>query len=211
MTMKNENPGSEKSTSEGVSSSQHRDRQTISPAERWLLITEKAYQLIQRRGFVGGDPFEDWLIAEQEVDAIYDEDARYSFVRADAEKLAEQIKHAFGGFGLGHLSLDAILEKHRESLKILAEQNRRLIDNTSELAIQQTELFREAVNEALETLKLFSQGKVGMEGFEKQAELSTRAMENVLSYFKDLTQTVTDISSPSDKEKAENSLKYRAN
>lgn len=211
MTMKNENPGSEKSTSEGVSSSQHRDRQTISPAERWLLITEKAYQLIQRRGFVGGDPFEDWLIAEQEVDAIYDEDARYSFVRADAEKLAEQIKHAFGGFGLGHLSFEAILEKHRESLKILAEQNRRLIDNTSELAIQQTELFREAVNEALETLKLFSQGKVGMEGFEKQAELSTRAMENVLSYFKDLTQTVTDISSPSDKEKAENSLKYRAN
>ena len=211
MTMKNENPGSEKSTLEGVSNSQHIDRQTISPAERWLLITEKAYQLIQRRGFVGGDPFEDWLNAEREVDAIYDEDARYSFVRADAEKLAEQIKHAFGGFGLGHLSFEAILEKHRESLKILAEQNRRLIDNTSELAIQQTELFREAVNEALETLKLFSQGKVGMEGFEKQAELSTRAMENVLSYFKDLTQTVTDISSPSDKEKAENSLKYRAN
>ena len=62
----------------------------------------------------------------------------------------------FGGFGLGHLSLDAILEKHRESLKILAEQNRRLIDNTSELAISRP-VVSGSSKWTLETLALGSQ------------------------------------------------------
>jgi hypothetical protein len=208
MTMKSENPSSEKSIPGGMSTSLGEGRQKISPAERWLLITEKAYHRIQRRGFVGGDPLEDWSEAEREVDAIYDTDTRHDFLRADAEKLTEQVKSAFGGYGLGHLSLDAILQKHREGLERLTEHNRRLIDNTSELAAQQTALFQDAVGEALETLRLFTQGKVSTGGFEKQAELSTRAMENVLSYFKDLTQSVTDVSPLSNQSEAEKSSKH---
>ena len=168
-------------------------RQTISPTERWLLITEKAYFRIQRRGFVGGDPLDDWTEAEREVDAVYDTDARRIFVQTDAEKLSKEVKNLFGGYGLGHLSLADILEIHRDGMERLAEHNRKLIENTSGLARQQTELFQDAVNEALETLRLFTQGKVSTDGFSKQAELSTRAMENVLSYFKDLTESVSEI------------------
>ena len=211
MIMKSENRSSEKSAREGVSSSLDGSRQPISPAERWLLITEKAYHRIQRRGFVGGDPMEDWSEAEREVDAFYDTDTRHVFVQADAKKLTEQVKNTFGGYGLGHLSLDTILEKHRQGLERLAEHNRRLIDNTSELAVQQTALFQDAVSESLETLRLFAQGKVSTDGFEKQAEMSTRAMENVLSYFKDLTQSVTDVSPRSNRGGAGNSLKKRQN
>lgn len=170
-------------------------QQTISPGERWLLITEKAYTRVQRRGFVGGDPFEDWREAEQEVDARYRMDAAGVFERRDAEALTEQVRNIFGGFGLGHLGLDTILDKHRENLELLAEHNRKLMDSTSELAGRQTELFQDAVSEAMQTMHSFSQGKVSPDAVSRQAELSVRAIENVLTYFKALTDTVTDVSS----------------
>ncbi|MCG6861338.1 MAG: hypothetical protein LJE70_08685 [Chromatiaceae bacterium] len=44
---------------------------TISPAERWLKIREKACLRVQKRAFVGGDPFRDWKEAEKAVDAMY--------------------------------------------------------------------------------------------------------------------------------------------
>ena len=169
-----------------------RDRQTISPGERWLLITERAYTRVQRRGFVGGDPIDDWLEAEQEVDARYQMEAGGIFEETDAEALTEQVRNIFGGFGLGHLGLDAILGKHRDSLELLAEQNRNLMHSTSELASRQAELFQGAVSEAMEAMQSFSQGKVSTDAVARQAELSVQAIENVLSYFKALTDSATD-------------------
>ena len=170
------------------------DRQTISPGERWLLITEKAYTRVQRRGFVGGDPIDDWLEAEREVDARYQAEAGGVFEQTEAEALTEQVRNIFGGFGLGHLGLDTILDKHRDSLDLLAERNRKLMDSTSELASRQTALFQDAVSEAMETMQSFSQGKVSTDAVARQAELSVQAIENVLSYFKALTDSVTDAS-----------------
>ncbi len=190
MITKSENLSVEKHALAGMLDSSGGDRKTISPSERWLLVTEKAYYRVQKRGFVGGDPFDDWTDAEQEVDAKYDTDPKRVFVQTDAEKLTEQVKDVFGGYGLGHLSLEAILQKHRDGLDRLTEQNRRMFDSTSELASQQTALFQDAVTEAMETLQSFAQGKVSPDTFTKQAELSACAMENVLSYFKAVTESV---------------------
>lgn len=41
----------------------------ISEDERRRLIAEAAYLRAEARGFVGGDPTDDWLAAEHEVDA----------------------------------------------------------------------------------------------------------------------------------------------
>lgn len=194
MIMKSENLSRGKQSQPGVLASTGGGRKTISPAERWLLITEKAYCRVQKRGFVGGDPFVDWAEAEREVDAVFDTDDKQVFMRADAEKLSEQVKRIFGGYGLGHLSLETILQTHREGLERLTDYNRRLMESTSALASQQTVLFQDAVNEAMDTLQSFTQGKVDTDGFARQAELSTQAMENILSYFKDLTESVASIS-----------------
>ena len=68
--------GSGKSTpAEAASISSGDGKQTISPAERWLKIREKACIRAQKRGFVGGNPFNDWSDAEKEIDAKYDTDA----------------------------------------------------------------------------------------------------------------------------------------
>ncbi|MEJ2347483.1 MAG: DUF2934 domain-containing protein [Gammaproteobacteria bacterium] len=38
------------------------------PQQRWQMIAEIAYLRAERRGFTGGNPLDDWLAAEAEVD-----------------------------------------------------------------------------------------------------------------------------------------------
>ena len=178
-------------------------RQTVSPGERWVLIAEKAYSRAQRRGFVGGDPINDWWEAEREVDARYHTVLRGVFTKTDAEKMHEYVRSAFGGFGLGYLGLDALLDKHREGFERLAEHNRKLFDSTTELANQQAALFQEAVDGATQSLQSFAQGKISTDVFARQADLSMRAIENVLSHLRTLAASVSDTSPPENKSNGE--------
>ncbi len=41
----------------------------ITAQERWRIISENAYYRAERRGFLGGNPAEDWVAAEAETDA----------------------------------------------------------------------------------------------------------------------------------------------
>jgi hypothetical protein len=43
---------------------------TVWAEQRHALIAERAYRRAQQRGFKGGDPVEDWLASEREVDAL---------------------------------------------------------------------------------------------------------------------------------------------
>ena len=45
-------------------------RRGMSRAERDALVAKTAYRYAEARGFVGGDPNEDWLRAEEEVRRI---------------------------------------------------------------------------------------------------------------------------------------------
>jgi hypothetical protein len=42
----------------------------VSREERHALICNAAYYLAERRGFANGDPAQDWLMAEKEVDQL---------------------------------------------------------------------------------------------------------------------------------------------
>jgi len=42
----------------------------VTQDQRALMIAEAAYYVAQRRGFELGDPLEDWLIAEAQIDAL---------------------------------------------------------------------------------------------------------------------------------------------
>ena len=195
MTTKSTESSTENTAQRGTSDAPPKETaQKISPAERWLLVTEKAYARVQQHGFVGGDPFDFWLEAEKEVDAKYDTDFHSTFSQVDALQLTDQVKSVFGGFGLGHLGLDDLLEKHRSGLQMLTDHNRKVIDSTSELANKQTAVLQDAVSEAVETMQSFAQGKVSTDAVSKQAELSMRAIENVLAHFKTLTGSVMNTS-----------------
>nr|VFJ47896.1 MAG: Protein of unknown function (DUF2934) [Candidatus Kentron sp. FM]VFJ48002.1 MAG: Protein of unknown function (DUF2934) [Candidatus Kentron sp. FM]VFK07676.1 MAG: Protein of unknown function (DUF2934) [Candidatus Kentron sp. FM] len=42
----------------------------ITPEERWNMIAVAAYYRAEQRGFVGGSPAEDWIVAEKEIDSL---------------------------------------------------------------------------------------------------------------------------------------------
>jgi hypothetical protein len=44
--------------------------QTVTPEERWRMVAEAAYLRAEKRGFSGGNPTDDWLAAEAEIDAV---------------------------------------------------------------------------------------------------------------------------------------------
>lgn len=42
----------------------------VTAEERHTMVCNAAYYIAERRGFCGGDPFQDWLEAEREVDQL---------------------------------------------------------------------------------------------------------------------------------------------
>ena len=57
---------SKKSTTRKTSA---KDAAVISIEQRHVMIEKMAYIFAEQRGFVGGDPTQDWLAAESEIDA----------------------------------------------------------------------------------------------------------------------------------------------
>jgi len=167
------------------------EKQTISPVARWLRIRENAYVRAQKRGFVGGNPFQDWLDAEEEIDARYVTDFRGVFSLRDPAEITHQIKGVLAGYGLGRLSVDTLLSNHHEGMKKLAAIDAALVDSSLDLASEQTALVQDALGEAAKTLQSIAQGKLDTDGVAKQAELSIKAVENTLSLVKAMTEAVT--------------------
>nr|VFK50302.1 MAG: Protein of unknown function (DUF2934) [Candidatus Kentron sp. TUN]VFK51422.1 MAG: Protein of unknown function (DUF2934) [Candidatus Kentron sp. TUN]VFK58007.1 MAG: Protein of unknown function (DUF2934) [Candidatus Kentron sp. TUN] len=42
----------------------------VTPEERWNMIAVAAYYRAEERGFIGGNPAEDWIAAEKEIDTL---------------------------------------------------------------------------------------------------------------------------------------------
>jgi hypothetical protein len=174
-------------------------KHSITPKERWLLITENARARVQQRGFIGGNPIEDWLEAEREIDARYTTDYASIFSRTDASEIVEQIRGVFAGHRLSQLDLEDFIDQQRGGLKSLAQINRELIDGTTEFAAQQTALLQQSLGEAVKSLKSLAHGELDTGGVSKQAELSMQAMENVLSRVKSLANVVAKARPAKDK------------
>lgn len=67
----------------------------VSEEERRRMIAEAAYFRAAARGFQGGDPVQDWLAAEAEIDRMLPPPERQSEERAAYEKLREEIERRF--------------------------------------------------------------------------------------------------------------------
>lgn len=192
-----ENSAPNKMPPEASNTTPEDNNQKISPAERWLKIRTEALVRAQKRGFVGGNLYEDWLDAEKEIDSNFDTDFQGGFSLTDPAGINEQIKNIFAAYGLEDLSVEALLDKHREGMERLAAFNQSLIDSTSELANQQTALVQDALTEAVKTLQSVALGRMNTEGITKQAELSMKAVENALSHMKTFTEAITGVSTTS--------------
>ena len=70
--------------------------QSVSPEERRHMIEQAAYFRAQQRSFNGGDPVEDWLVAEREINRLLPSPQQQKQELAAYKKLREGVRHILG-------------------------------------------------------------------------------------------------------------------
>jgi hypothetical protein len=166
----------------------------ISATERWRLISKKAYSRAQRRGFVGGDPFEDVAEAIKEIDDEYVTDIGALLSLSDRAELLKQFRNLFAGFGLDKRSLDELLAMNLEALERLAESNSALVNGAAERAVRRSALLRNASQEAMHALRSMARTAARIKGRAHiPGQPTAAAFENVLSRLGALTNSLGEI------------------
>ena len=171
-----------------------RSKPKISATERWLLISKNVYSRAQRRGFVGGDPFEDVVAAIREIDDEYATDVGGLLSLTDPAELVEQFRNLFAGFGLGKRSLEELLAMHREALEKLAASNRELVNGAAERAERRVALLNEATEDAMDALRAMARTAAHIkEHAFLPSQPTQRAFGNVLSRLAALANSLGDL------------------
>jgi hypothetical protein len=149
---------------------------SVSPEQRYHMIAEAAYFHAEQRGFAGGDPAQDWLEAEAEIDRILQSGAvgtgpgatpKQAFQAALETQLRE---------------LDARLEELKlkstlASMELRSEYEKQLEILNSKRSVAQAKLneLRNRAEDAWEDLK---------GGTEKAWEDMRQALERMVARFK---------------------------
>jgi hypothetical protein len=121
-----------RSTSQ-VSATQENPSQSLSPDERRQMIEQAAYFRAQQRGFSGGNPVEDWLVAEREINRLLpspqqqkQELAAYTKLRESVMNILGEAKETFGAETIRQSLAQAI-----EQLKQVGEHTADTIDKVA--------------------------------------------------------------------------------
>lgn len=69
-TKKNAAPKIPKKSVAAAKTSNNKKPSDINPEERYRMIAVAAYYRAEKRGFIGGDPSQDWVEAEAEVNQL---------------------------------------------------------------------------------------------------------------------------------------------
>jgi hypothetical protein len=69
-TKKNAAPKTPKKPVAAAKTSNNKKPSNINPEERYRMIAVAAYYRAEKRGFIGGDPSQDWVEAEAEVNQL---------------------------------------------------------------------------------------------------------------------------------------------
>ncbi len=159
-----------------------KNKPSITAAQRWLMISRKVQARVQQRGFVGGDPFEDFAQALEEVDDEYDTDVQGLLSLTDPTELVDQFRSLFAGYGLGKRDLDRLLDLNRDALERLAAANRKLIKGgVGGPPARGAALLRNATRDAIQTLQSLAQGATRIEQQFHLPTRPTRTFSNLLS------------------------------
>jgi rubrerythrin len=115
----------------------------VSQKERRRLIAERAYSLAERRGFTGGDPRNDWLQAEAEIDR------ELALGGEEAEPSAAQRRKELAAYKKLREDIEDILSDMRESVSVSNESLRRTLDEAAQRLRKARKYSAETIEKAL--------------------------------------------------------------
>jgi phasin family protein len=168
------------------------EKETISPLERWKMIAEAAYYRAQKRGFIGGNPMDDWADSEKEIDGKYTVDYGKVMMVSNPSEMMEQIGKVFGGILTQPGSnLDDILESQRKNIEALTETNKLIFENTQDIMGHQTKLFRDTIERISSSMKEAAKAKSSpKEAAAQQAKLLQLGLEKGFTAMQEIADTI---------------------
>jgi phasin family protein len=169
------------------------EKDTVSPLARWKMVSEAAYYRAQERGFIGGNPINDWMDAEKEIDAKYTVDYSKVMVSLDPSEVAEQFAKVFGGvLQQPDFNIKDVLEGQRKNIEAFTGANRLLFDNTQSIMIHQMQMLRDAMNKAVSSsAQTVANAKSPKEITDQQARLIQMGLEKSLDGMREFTESIT--------------------
>jgi len=150
------------------------EEMSATPEQRYQMIMESAYFRAETRGFVGGDPAQDWLEAEAEIDRMLQGSGQPSQI---SEKQAFQKK------------LEAQLAEWDTKIDELKEKALKAKDEMRadfEMQLEAIASKRASVQAKAHELRLRSEGAWGdlKGGTEKAWDEMRKALDQIVSRFK---------------------------
>lgn len=135
----------------------------VRPEERYRMIAEAAYFRAQRRGFVGGDPVQDWLEAEAEIDRMLASGTlpeslspkeRFRIqLESELSELESRIEALKVQASLAKLELKSEFQKELDALEVLRNRLRGRLEEVRSRAEGAWEDLRAGVEKAWDDLR----------------------------------------------------------
>nr|VFK67933.1 MAG: phasin family protein [Candidatus Kentron sp. UNK]VFK73232.1 MAG: phasin family protein [Candidatus Kentron sp. UNK] len=168
----------------------HSVKKAVSPLERWAMIAESAYYRAQKRGFIGGNPMDDWVEAEKEIDVGYVIDYSKLIMPMNPSQIMDQFSKAFRGVvGWSDVDLGGALEKQRENIEALADANKRVFGDVREMMDRQTQMFRRIMDQTIPPTKNNAESASSEESVQ-QAELIRLGLEKSLVSMRETAESI---------------------
>jgi phasin family protein len=163
-------------------------KKSVSPLERWNMVTEAAYYRAQARGFLGGNPMEDWQEAEKAIDAEYTVDYGKTLGVLDPSEMMDQFRKVFGGIQFPGVDLEAVIDAQRKNMEALTAANKAAFDGAWDLMEREMEISRESVDAAAAIIRDMKAAPSAKDLPAKQAELLKKAVEKAVANMRELAE-----------------------
>lgn len=109
----------------------------------------------------------------------------------DPSKIMSQVTKAFSEYQVPGLDMNAIVEHQRKNIEALTTANRQALEGLQAVAMRQSEILRETMDEAVTALKEISSAGGPSEAASRQAQLLGKALEKALSNMRELAEMAT--------------------
>jgi hypothetical protein len=131
-------------------------RQSVSPLQRYRMIAEVAYYRALKRGFLSGNPVEDWLEAEKGIDAKYAVDLGKLLVTPHIAGLLEPLNRLLRDHGLPPIDVKTLVENERKNVEALAFANARMGQPIKTAVSRQIQILTDALEGMLARFELLA-------------------------------------------------------
>jgi phasin family protein len=163
-------------------------RKGVTPLQRWQMIAEAAYYRAESRGFFGGNPVEDWIEAEKEIDRTHRVDLSKVMAVFEPSEMISELARAFEPVQVPGVNLNALLDSQRKNVEALSTANQQAFDAAREMMVRQAEVLRDALEEAATTIQSLSEAQSPAEAAVTHVELFRQAVERTLGSLREMTE-----------------------